>query len=104
MVARRPRAHLTARSRDRRRAPQIDRIVGRAIFPNFGQGSFTPTDLGEGAETTTAGLGQQAAPPGGPAGYEFVLLRFARGPQRAARIAAFQRSMSGICRAAQDPR
>jgi hypothetical protein len=38
--------------------PQIDRIVGRAVFPNFGQGSFTPTDLGEGAEITTAGLGR----------------------------------------------
>ena len=26
-----------------------DRIVGRAVFPNFGQGSFTPTDSGAGA-------------------------------------------------------
>jgi FtsX-like permease family len=80
---------------------RVDRIVGRAVFPNFGQGSFTPTDLGEGAVTTAAGLGQQAA--GGPAGYEFALLRFARGPQRAAHIAAFRRSMSGTCRAIQEP-
>jgi hypothetical protein len=82
---------------------RVDRIVGRAVFPDFGQGGFTPTDLGEGAETTTAGLGQQAGAPGGPPGYEFVLLRFAPGPQRAAHIAAFQRSMSGTCRAIQQP-
>ena len=82
---------------------RVYRIVGRAVFPNFGQGSFTPTDLGEGAETTTAGLGQQAAAPSGPPGYEFALLRFAPGPQQAAHIAAFQRSMSGTCRAIQQP-
>jgi len=76
---------------------QVDRIVGRAVFPNFGQGSFTPTDLGEGAETTTTGLRTQVGPPGSAPGYEFVLLRFAPGPRRAAQVAAFQRSMSGIC-------
>ncbi len=27
-------------------------ITGSAVFPYFGQGSFTPTDVGEGAETT----------------------------------------------------
>jgi len=82
---------------------QVDRIVGRAVFPNFGQGGFTPTDLGEGAVTTAAGLGQQAAQPGGPPGYGFVLLRFAPGPERAVHLAAFRRSMSGICRAAYNP-
>jgi hypothetical protein len=82
---------------------RVDRIVGRAAFPNFGQGGFTPTDLGEGAETTAAGLGQQGASPGGPPGYEFALLRFAPGPQRAAHIAAFQRSMSATCRTIQEP-
>jgi hypothetical protein len=82
---------------------RVYRIVGRAVFPNFGQGSFTPTDLGEGAVTTAAGLGRQAAQPGGPPGYEFVLLRFAPGPERAAHIAAFQRSMSGTCRTIQEP-
>jgi hypothetical protein len=84
---------------------QVDRIVGGAVFPNFGQGGFTPTDLGEGAETTTAGLG--AVPPGrrpgGQPAYEFALLRFAPGPQRAAHIAAFKRSMSRICSAVQQP-
>jgi hypothetical protein len=82
---------------------RVDRIVGRAVFPNFGQGSFTPTDLGEGAVTTAAGLGQQAAAAGQPAGYEFALLSFAGGPQRAAHIAAFRRSMSGTCRAIEEP-
>ena len=33
-----------------------DRIVGSAVFPNFGEGGYAPTDLGEGAETTTAVL------------------------------------------------
>ena len=35
-------------------------IVGRAIFPYFGQGSFTPTDLGEGALVTAATLTPQS--------------------------------------------
>ncbi len=74
-----------------------DRIVGSAVFPNFGQGSFTPTDLGEGAETTAAVLRPQAVPTGGLAGYEFVLLRFARGPGRAAAVTRFRRSMTHFC-------
>jgi hypothetical protein len=55
-----------------------DRIVGEAVFPNFGQGSFTPTDLGVGAETTAAVMRPQAGP-GGGAGYEFMLLRLRPG-------------------------
>jgi hypothetical protein len=48
---------------------QIARITGRAVFPNFGQGSFTPTDLGQGAETvasvlTGTGTSSGAAKPG----------------------------------------
>jgi hypothetical protein len=74
-----------------------DRIVGSAVFPNFGQGSFTPTDLGEGAETTAAVLRPQAVPTGGLAGYEFVLLRFAPGPGRAAAVTRFRRSMTHFC-------
>ena len=38
-----------------------DRIVGRAVFPDFGQGSFTPTGLGLGAETIAAVLQPQAS-------------------------------------------
>jgi hypothetical protein len=74
--------------------PLRARIVGRAVFPNFGRGGFTPTDLGQGAQTTAAVLQIEQA----PAGFEFVLLRFASGPRRAANIAGFQRSMSGFCR------
>src|SRR5689334_13828398 len=65
------------------------RIVGRAVFPNFGQGSFTPTDLGQGAETAAAVLQSQAVPPGAPPGFQFVLLSFTPGPGRAANIVSF---------------
>jgi hypothetical protein len=77
--------------------PMPDRIVGSAVFPNFGQGSFTPTDLGEGAETTAPVLRPQAVPTGGLAGYEFVLLRFTHGPGRAAALTRFGRSMTHFC-------
>jgi ABC-type lipoprotein release transport system permease subunit len=36
--------------------PRIMKIVGRAVFPQFGLGSFRPTGLGDGALTTAAGL------------------------------------------------
>jgi hypothetical protein len=76
------------------------RIVGRAVFPDFGQGSFTPTDLGNGAETTASLLAPELgpAPPGarGPQ-YTIMLMRFAPGPRHAARIAAFRRSMTSFC-------
>jgi hypothetical protein len=48
------------------------------------------------------GWGGLAAQPGRPPDYEFALLRFAGGPRRAAHIAAFQQSMSGICRVMQE--
>jgi putative ABC transport system permease protein len=75
--------------------PLRARIVGRAVFPNFGQGGFTPTDLGQGALTTATVL---KLPPYVPPGYEFVLLSFAPGPRQAANIAGFHRSMTGYCR------
>ena len=78
--------------------PVRQRIVGRAVFPNFGQGSFTPTDLGQGALTTATVL---KPPPYVPPGYQFVLLSFTPGPRRAANIASFQRSMTGFCRTAR---
>ena len=43
------------------RRPESVRIVGRAVFPDFGQGGFTPTDLGNGAETTASLLAPQRA-------------------------------------------
>src|SRR4029077_19365685 len=63
----------------------------------FGQGGFTPTDLGQGAQTTAAVLKPEVAPPG----FEFVLLSFAPGPRRAANIAGFQQSMTGFCQTVQ---
>jgi len=81
-----------------------DRIVGRAVFPNFGQGLFTPTDLGDGAETTAAvmqpadgAVGQET---GGPA-FQFMLLRFAAGERGAAGAAWLQRSLAGFCQTVQ---
>jgi len=69
--------------------PLRQRIVGRAVFPNIGGGSFTPTDLGQGAETTAGLLNSQ--------GFDFVLVSFTPGPRRAANIASFQRSMTRYC-------
>jgi hypothetical protein len=72
--------------------PLHERIVGRAVFPDIGGGSFTPTDLGQGAETTAALLNSQTG-----SGFDFVLLSFTPGPHRAADIASFQRSMTRFC-------
>jgi hypothetical protein len=80
---------------------EVDRIVGRAVFPNFGQGSFTPTDLGQGAETTATVLQAQAVPSGARPGYEFVLMRFTPGTRRAADMVSVTRSMAAYCATAQ---
>ena len=82
--------------------------MGRAVFPNFGQGSFTPTDLGEGAETTAAVMARQTLPgdgpgagqPAGPA-FEFMLLRLAPGQRGAAGVARLQQSLAGFCQTVQ---
>ncbi len=73
------------------------RIVGRAVFPYFGQGSFTPTDLGQGAVVPAAMLEPQAGAASNGSGYNFVLVRFAPGPRRAADIAGFGRAMGPFC-------
>jgi putative ABC transport system permease protein len=82
------------------------RIVGRAVFPDFGQGGFTPTDLGNGAETAASLLAPPRAGrpvPPSRARYNFVLIRFTPGPRQAARIAAFGRSMAATCAQAELP-
>ncbi len=71
-------------------------IVGQAVFPYFGQGSFTPTDLGEGALVAASLLEPQSSAANG-AGYNFVLLRFDHGPRQAADIADFERAMAPFC-------
>ena len=77
-----------------------DRIVGRAVFPNFGQGGLTPTDLGEGAETTATVMQPLAAAYGGR-GFEFMLLRLRPGQRGTAGITRLQRSLAGFCRTIQ---
>ena len=77
------------------------RVVGRAVFPNFGQGGYTPTDLGEGAETTATVLRPATLAYGGASGFEFVLLRFTGGPARKAAVSRFRRSMTGFCSGVQ---
>jgi hypothetical protein len=72
------------------------RIVGSAVFPFFGQGSFTPTDVGLGAETTGGPLMAQADT-GGATGYNFVLVRFIPGPGKTAALAAFHRAFGPYC-------
>jgi hypothetical protein len=80
--------------------PQPLEVVGRAVFPYFGQGSFTPTDLGAGALVPASVLAAQSgAVVGG--GYNFVLLKFAPGPHKAADIAAFQRAVARFCASVQ---
>ena len=76
-------------------------ITGRAVFPNFGQGSFTLTDLGQGALTSTAALAGQVSSGQVGRGYEFVLVKFRRGRGRAAEIAALQRQLRPLCAAVQ---
>jgi hypothetical protein len=83
---------VTASGRQR-----LAQIVGSAVFPYFGEGSFTPTDVGEGAETTAALLAPQANPAANGGGYNFVLVRFAPGSRVAADIAAFERVTGSFC-------
>jgi ABC-type lipoprotein release transport system permease subunit len=76
--------------------PKRMRITGSAVFPYFGQGSFTATDAGLGAETTATPLLAQANGVNGN-GYNFALVRFAAGPAEQADIAAFQRALAAYC-------
>ena len=80
--------------------PQRDLIVGRAILPDFGEGSFTPTDLGDGAVVTASLLEPQATAATG-SGYNFVLVRLAPGPRRTAEIAGFKRAIGPFCASVQ---
>ena len=73
-------------------------IVGRGLFPAFGRGSFTMTNLGEGAALAPEVLTQpDASAPGNM--YNLVLVRFAPGPQREHRLAALLDNLdkSGYC-------
>jgi hypothetical protein len=80
--------------------PGVARVVGSAIFPYFGQGSFTPTDLGQGAIVPASLLAAEATEANGP-GFNFVLLTFASGPGKAADLAAFRRAIAPFCASVQ---
>jgi ABC-type antimicrobial peptide transport system permease subunit len=62
------------------------RIVGRGVFPFFGEGSFTPTGLGVGA--------QVASPPDTKPPTNFVLISVASGPDHDTRIARLVRDLA----------
>ena len=71
-------------------------IVGRAVFPFFGQGSFNPTGLGDGAALVDP---PRDPSPDDPAGYNFVLVRMAPGTT-AADVARFRKDLNvadGVC-------
>jgi putative ABC transport system permease protein len=64
------------------------KIVGSAVFPSLGRGTFAPTGLGDGALVTAAVLAdpEVAAQQGGEAPgdlYNFALVRFAPGKEAA---------------------
>ena len=68
-------------------------IVGRAVFPHFGQGSFAATDLGEGALLTADAL----SPPKSSA-RQIALMRFAAGTEHDRNVMETERSLTGYCR------
>ena len=76
-------------------------ITGSAVFPYFGQGGFTPTDAGQGAETTAAVLQPLSAAANAPGGYNFALVSFAPGPDKQAHLAAFERAWQPVCASIQ---
>ena len=82
----------------RREEPAV--IVGRAVFPNFGEGIFTSTNLGQGAVVTAATL-EPLSSAGNGSGYNFVLVRFVPGPRRAPDIADFDRAIGPFCSAVE---
>ncbi|MGH2793235.1 MAG: FtsX-like permease family protein [Actinomycetota bacterium] len=71
--------------------PRTMKIVGRAVFPQFGLGSFTPTGLGDGALTTAAGLHPEA-----DGSYNVVLVRLRPGAPADAADRVFHATVDGI--------
>jgi hypothetical protein len=66
--------------------PRSMRIVGRAVFPTLGRGSFTPTSLGDGAAVIASDFSQleKNVDPQATEPYNFVLFKFRTGANRSA--------------------
>jgi hypothetical protein len=80
--------------------PRIERITGQAVFPYFGEGNLTPTDLGQGALVTSSLLARQATAFAGR-GYSIVLVRFVPGLGRAVARRDFERAVAPFCTSVQ---
>ena len=76
-------------------------ITGSAVFPYFGQGSFTSTDAGEGAETVASVLTPLATVSGGgQPGYNFALFSFSPSGKQAG-LATLERRWASFCASIQ---
>jgi hypothetical protein len=71
-------------------------VVGRAVFPRLGRGSFPPTGLGEGAAVAAETLPLFDAPPD-TLSYGFYLVDFADQAPQEARAAVGERFAATIC-------
>jgi len=80
--------------------PRRMKIVGRAVFPKLGAGSFSPTNLGEGA-ATAASLFADPTAPGQP--YNLMLIRLRPGADRAADQARLQKTLGHLEFCGGDP-
>ena len=71
--------------------PRRMQVVGRAVFPFFGQGQDTPTGLGDGAALLDPGLN--------PDGFNFVLVGMTHGPAQRDNTARLARDLAatGSC-------
>jgi hypothetical protein len=74
--------------------PVSMRVVGEAVLPFFGRGSFSATGLGQGA------IILDSAP--NPEGFNFVLVRVEPGPDRATELARVDRALATVCPKDQD--
>lgn len=77
--------------------PRTMHIVGQAVFPAFDQGSFTSTDLGLGAAVTAADLAQPGTSVADSS--DFLLVRFAPGPDQAREVRSLSRATASFCSA-----
>ncbi len=75
------------------------RITGTVTFPYFGEGGLTPTDAGQGVETTVSLLAPQLGPTSTGTGYNFALVRFTPAAKATAE-AAFRKALAPFCASA----